>query len=612
MNLRKFLLYNLVFFSLSLAKAEFNTQPFHFESAQDLAQDLAHDLAQSKTWLQLNFYQKSGSGWKSRIQKPFFLHPEGFHNPVLEFTELLTKTLFSSPEVRKATQCATPARTHWLRSELERKKLLSKSDPLWELCETDHWVQKLNPQSMSLVFASADMNSVPSSFGHTFLRLHTQDENLSLLDYGVNFAARTEDVKGALYAWYGLLGYFPGTFGLAPYHHLIKEYVSLEGRDLWEYDLNLSKDEIYFLVLLLLEYEKSYFDYYFLDENCSSQILRLLEVVRPDLKLISEEELFVIPLDTVKTITRTPGLVLGKKMSPSRQTEFLSRLQKWQKDATPETKNDVANLAQTIAESQTLPDFKKRSTEELELLQSWTSLLQAKDYKKFEPAQYALSTERASRSGTANFSIDKDLIETPDPTLSADSSQVSLGVGEMNEKSYVSLSLRPAFKDEFSLLQLEVRKFETTTTLESFEILNITNAVPINLFQSELSWGLRMGIYRAHLTEKTLVGDVSVKLGKAISFFEINKAEARFFFVGERSGFGPEFSYWQFFGREKKWRTGLTIKETYVDKIVEESVTGALTYAFLPQLQIGIEQSYLQEKKIERDLKLQVTSNFIF
>ncbi|MFX4232194.1 DUF4105 domain-containing protein, partial [Aliarcobacter butzleri] len=61
-----------------------------------------------------------------------------------------------------------------------------------------------------------------------------------------------------------------------PYYEKIKEYNNLVQRDVWEYDLNLSQEEINKLVLHTWVLKDSYANYYFFKENCSYNVLWLL------------------------------------------------------------------------------------------------------------------------------------------------------------------------------------------------------------------------------------------------------------------------------------------------------------------------------------------------
>ena len=70
-----------------------------------------------------------------------------------------------------------------------------------------------------------------------------------------------------------------------------------------------------------------YSDYYFFDENCSYDLLFLLEAARPSLNLTDHQGVWVIPLDTVRDVQRK-GITLGAEYRPSQtaKIEYLASL----------------------------------------------------------------------------------------------------------------------------------------------------------------------------------------------------------------------------------------------------------------------------------------------
>ncbi|MCB0370155.1 MAG: DUF4105 domain-containing protein, partial [Bdellovibrionales bacterium] len=222
-------------------------------------------------WLKLGHYHQSSEGhYLSKIQGNFFISPDGNTNPLSELIVTI-ETFINNP----MSQCKYPARFKWLKQKLQIDQ------ESYHCSELASWKKKLGAKEIYIVFAAGDLNNPGSSFGHTFIRLHNPNSSSELLDYGVNFAAYTENDSGALYALKGLFGFYKGSYSMLPYHQKIREYTNLEGRDLWEYKLDLSPDEVDFIIDHLLELDGSYSYYYFSDENCSYQILELLNIVRP-------------------------------------------------------------------------------------------------------------------------------------------------------------------------------------------------------------------------------------------------------------------------------------------------------------------------------------------
>lgn len=282
-------------------------------------------LAHSKYWISLGHYETGKlGGWRSYVNDPkFFLASDGPEHPASELSATL-QALYASAKLGDGhAQCVYPARTRWLREQLQLTDL-----PTVDCKAFNQWYKDVSPHSAVMIFPAAYLNSPSSMFGHTLLRIdqaQVQRDNTALLSYAVNFGAYIEgNDNSILYAWKGLMGGYPGLFALVPYQEKLSEYRSLENRDLWEYRLNLSPEETGRMVEHIWELKQVRFDYFFFDENCSYRLLELLQVARPSLDLTSQFQLTAIPTDTVKAVKQS-GLVEKVDYRPSRERELLSR-----------------------------------------------------------------------------------------------------------------------------------------------------------------------------------------------------------------------------------------------------------------------------------------------
>src|SRR6185437_13142011 len=168
-----------------------------------------------------------------------------------------------------------------------------------------------DPVGATLVFASYFLNNPASMFGHTLMRIDSRrtGSGNNLMNYGVNYAAATDTENSFLYALKGLTGAFQGRFAIFPYYTKVQEYNNWESRDLWEYELKFTPDQLNMMLLHLWELGGTYFDYYYFQENCSYHVLALLEIANPDLRLKDSFFFSVIPTDTVKLVMAQEGLV---------------------------------------------------------------------------------------------------------------------------------------------------------------------------------------------------------------------------------------------------------------------------------------------------------------
>lgn len=432
-------------------------------------------------WRRLLHHQKNLFGQsRSLLQGPnYFLAADGASNPFSELQASL-ENLF---QTKTNLQCEYLARTDFI-----IRTWPSLADKAIHCEFYENWKAKLGAKKVSLIFATSYLNNAASSFGHVFLRLENP-KNISrgeLLDYGVNFSARTENTLGALYALYGLTGYFPGRFAMLPYHQLIKEYTNLEGRDLWEYQLNLTEVEVDRLLKYLLEMEKIYIDYYFLDDNCSFQVMWALQVIRPELNLVHDDEPWMIPLDTIKIAERA-HLIEGKKYRPSLMREWQTRFQ-------------ALNSAEK-KELREVVDQKILSSDPavIEAAQVYTDLKSDDLPHLKKEKSFLLARQRAKLPSTFELKIPQPLVS---PEETHDSSSLGLSFGNFDSQSYQAVHLDGAFHawlsddtgvspfSELKLLNFEIRKYPSQLRLEKAVLLKILSSQSIDRFFQPISWGV--------------------------------------------------------------------------------------------------------------------------
>ena len=247
------------------------------------------------------------------------MSPDGKTDPQAELDATL-KQFFSEELVgrsKQPAQCAFIARYHWLR---ERLQFDDSRLPKMACERFDRWFNDFQAQSITLIFPSAYLNNPASMFGHTFLRIDQkgQTEQTRILAYTINFAAYVPPDAGIAYPILGIFGGYSGYFSTYPYYVKVQEYRDIENRDIWEYRLNFSEDQVKRLLMHSWEFGNASFDYFFFKENCSYHLLALLDYADPTLHLTDEFVLWTVPADTVRLIASKPGLVSDIAYRPSR------------------------------------------------------------------------------------------------------------------------------------------------------------------------------------------------------------------------------------------------------------------------------------------------------
>ena len=129
-------------------------------------------LANDPFWLSLGHYETGKlSGWRSHVDDAkFFLAADGPSQPAAELSATLTALYAPASLGDKHAQCVFPARTRWLRAQLQLKDL-----PQPTCAEFTTWYQDIAPHSAVLIYPAAYLNSPSSMFGHTLLRIDQVD-----------------------------------------------------------------------------------------------------------------------------------------------------------------------------------------------------------------------------------------------------------------------------------------------------------------------------------------------------------------------------------------------------------------------------------------------------
>ena len=274
-------------------------------------------LDQDPYWLLLLHYKRGLYGLRSLVDDPrFFLSPAGKTHSDAEMEATLRLFFNTAPAEGEPEKCRFVARLAWLKEKLKiPDSRLSDLDCL----EFHKWMKTISPQSAVLIFPSFYMNNPASMFGHTLIRIDSKSES-KLLSYAINYSARVDTFDWS-YPVKGVFGVFKGYFGIDRYYDVIRHYNDTEQRDIWEYPLNLSREEIERMFLHLWELREIYSYYFYFDENCSYSLLLLLDSARPSLHLSDTAGLWVLPTDTLRAV-RENGLANPGEFRPSKATRI--------------------------------------------------------------------------------------------------------------------------------------------------------------------------------------------------------------------------------------------------------------------------------------------------
>ena len=446
----------------------------------------------------------------SEIDDPkFFLSPDEKTNAKNELMATLDALYNESVFDDNATACKFPARKAWLSEKLSLKDL-----PRVACTNFDNILKRLDPQSVTLVFPSAHINSPASMFGHTFLRINSAYKS-RLLSYAINYAADADPNKenATVFAIKGLFGGYYGEYSLLPYYEKLKEYRDSENRDIWEYDLDLTKDEVLKMVRHIWELNGTRSNYYFFTENCSYNMLWLIEVARPSIHLREYFNFEVIPLETLHA-SKQIGIISGSHYRPSKRSTLL-RYEDIIKDNNIHFVRELVNIEVSIKDFQKNSNLSKQ--QKMYILEASIEFLEYTYTKsKITKPQYILQFHKLTKARALLGQGAVVVVETPqNPITSHRAVRISTGFGYRADNPIGYLGIRPAYHDledssvgflrgtqiEFLDMLFSYSK-KNKIDVEKITIVSIVSTAQRSEFVSGFSWRMKLGWDKNYLDDK--------------------------------------------------------------------------------------------------------------
>ena len=255
-------------------------------------------------WTLLHYHRTLWGRVMSRIDDPrFFLDPKGKTDPKRELRATLEAFVNPPPEQEEARTipCRFPARRRWL---LERLNLPEELFPGGDCEKYLNAVEQLEIESATMIYPAGYLNSPASMFGHLLLVLDRTGKD-RLLSRAVNYAAVVGDSFGPLFAFKGIFGLYDGVFAILPYYDKVEEYSAVNRRDIWEYPLTLTPDELDQLLRHVWELQELTSRYFFFKENCAFNLLYPIEAARTDISITRNFRLSAVPVTLLRELSQT-------------------------------------------------------------------------------------------------------------------------------------------------------------------------------------------------------------------------------------------------------------------------------------------------------------------
>ena len=508
-----------------VASAQSQDDPYVLSLVED-----AHrlELAKDPYWHTLLHYKGGLFGFRSLVDDPkFFLAKEGKHDSEAELDA--TIRAFFQPVVENETHpvCRFPARFDWLKAKLgidESRLPLAHCDPFETL------IKQIQPNAITLIFPASHMNSPASMYGHTLLTIRTVAES-DLLSYAVNYAAQTQETFGPLYIVKGLFGRYKGYFSILPYYAKLAEYSDVNDRDIWEFPLDLNGEEIRRLLAHVYEMQEIYADYFFFSENCSYDLLFLLDAARPGLDLTDHCAWWVIPLDTIREVKKS-GLMRDAVYRPSRSTKVKHLASLLPEDG----RKSALRIVDGTLEPEELLKGETETAEKIKVCELAGEYLQYEYAKKALPEstyvpRFLKTLKARSALGAADDDEASRIPAPARPDEGHHSNRASLGFGADEDRTFEEIRLRPAYHTlldnepgykpgsqiVFTDFVLRYYSQDQNLELESVDLIDIVSIAPRDAFFKHRSWKFRMDFFRRDVRkdEDDLVYRLNPGVGRA-------------------------------------------------------------------------------------------------
>lgn len=453
------------------------------------------------------------------ISKDFFLAPNGASDPEAELAATV-EGLTNTPEV----YCRFPARRMWLESH-------GYSFAKRDCPEFEQWTRGHGVRSVSLIFASGFLGNPASFFGHPLLKFNFKDERspLDLLDTAINYGAFTPPDVGPLpYAIKGIFGGYEAGFTSVDFFFHKNNYSELELRDMWEYELALSAQQVNELVAHVWELTDAKIPYYFLSDNCAYRMGDLLELV-VERQLNPRGVPYSIP-STLFHKLHDYGLVKEVKLIKSRQTRLREKVL------------SLNNLEHTELRliTEDINNLSSDSYNELDTNQRSRVLESAMDYFSYRQVldEKGTAKEHKRRVLQARLALPPKVQEWQSQSQRPpheSQKPVLTQLGGFHSERFgrgASLRIRPVFYDLVSpdsgrpalsslgLFDLEINATEEQVWLKTFNLISVEN---LNISKTGLygdggyAWRFKVGADQINLAcNKCVVPRIEAGIGKAI------------------------------------------------------------------------------------------------
>lgn len=486
-------------------------------------------LASTRYWHAL-LHIPTGQTQSEIIDPGFFLASNGAADPYAELLSTIDQLNAAvTDDSNSHAQCRFIARFHWLKQQVPG--LLSAAPevncPLF-----NSWTDQQQISSVSAVFASGYLGNPASFYGHILLKLNSSNEQKNILQQqSLNFGAAVPDAENPLiYIAKGLFGGYKAVFSHGLFYKNVQTYGEAELRDLWEYQLKLTPEQVQQLVFHAWELIGRDYQYFFLQQNCAYRMAELLELVI-NAELISKQQPWAMPIAVFQRLAdaKQDGDAVVEQVihHPSRQQRFQQRYNKLNQEQRRAVLAIIKADFSVHTDAYQILSSNQQSTV-LEMLFDYLEFLRINQQPLFSPqAKTRMLRARLKLPATLNNAAETSHFTPPHQATRPSMLQLS---AVQAQKNAGQLRFRATYYDlltadtggapysALSMFDLTLR-YDDKLKLQRFDLLNIEN---MNLSSTGLpgdggyAWKLNLAYAPLHLAcDNCLTPQLNAGIGKA-------------------------------------------------------------------------------------------------
>ncbi len=455
----------------------------------------------------------------------FFLSNTGIHDIKSELIALKKSYYLPEKLQNKHPRCLFPDRYFWLSKQIKLKNYTLYPKFCTDL---DKWYKDYETKSISVLFVGGYFDNPASVFGHNLIKLNSNDDEL--LDLSINFGAKIPKNENSIfYILKGLFGGYDARFSNKDFYTQDLIYSKNELREIWDYELNLTLDEIVLIKLhLWAMQENKLFDYYFLKENCAYQLASIIDLVI-DMDLPKNKPWY-IPIEFIDKLYDQKNRIKKITYKPSSEKILIDKFEAL-------SKVDAIIIKNIINGDMEVDKLQENKVYVLDLLIDYYDylLIKDKDNKKINNKKINILIKRLKSQDLSSKKVYKNKSQYTKP------SNFSIVTNEENlyiNFSIYNSSLTDIYSDGSSELIAPRIKFKYNYNnkafkfdeFDLFKIIKLNKSFK-NFMHEKYSWKAQLGV--KNIQDKVKITS-SIGLGKMLfndeknniyimSLFDINK-----------------------------------------------------------------------------------------